>query len=312
MAMQTPQPRADREPWSRDRRKNAAKCVAAWLVAGLTVLLPGCGDAETPIAGQPARAYEGRRLVVFVGSASQPPTQLAVQRFQELTGARVEAHFGGSGEMLARMKLADRGDVYFPGSSDYIELAKREGLVDPASETIVAYMVPAINVPRDNPKGIHSLEDLARPGVRVAIARPDTVCVGLYAVEALERAGLASAVRPNIVNHAESCAKTAQVVALGQVDAVLGWEVFEHWEPAKIRTIYLPNERVPRIGFLPAAIGTGTKDGELARAFLDFLTSAEGRAIYEKWNYLTSVDEARRHALPDTPVGGEWPLPEGW
>ncbi|GIK18434.1 MAG: hypothetical protein AMXMBFR77_22560 [Phycisphaerales bacterium] len=312
MAMQTLQPRTDREPRPQHWRRNVAQSVAAWLVAGLTALLPGCGDAATPGTGQPARPYEGRRLVVFVGSASQPPTELAVQRFQQLTGARVEAHFGGSGEMLARMKLADQGDVYFPGSSDYIELAKREGLVDPASETIVAYLVPAINVPRDNPKGIQTLEDLAKPGVRVAIARPDTVCVGLYAVEVLERAGLTSAVRPNIVNNTESCAKTAQVVALGQVDAVIGWEVFEHWEPTKIRTIYLPKERVPRIGFLPAAIGTGTKDAELARAFLDFLTSAEGRAIYGKWNYLTSVDAARQHALPDTPVGGEWPLPEGW
>jgi molybdate transport system substrate-binding protein len=279
---------------------------------GLTVVTTGCDDSLANRSAAASKPFAGRKLVLFVGSASQPPTELAARTFEDQTGAKLEVHFGGSGEMLARMKLAEQGDIYFPGSSDYIELAKREGLVDPASETIIAYLVPAINVPRENPKGISTLEDLARPGVRVAIARPDTVCVGLYAVEVLERAGLASQIKPNIVNNTESCAKTAQVVALGQVDAVIGWDVFEHWEPTKIKTIYLPKARVPRIGFLPAAICSNSRDVELAKAFLSFLTSPEGQAIFSKWNYLTSVEAARQHTQPDTPVGGEWPLPKGW
>jgi molybdate transport system substrate-binding protein len=99
-----------------------------------------------------------------------------------------------------------------------VEIAKREKLVLSEAEKIVAYFVPAINVPAGN---------LARPGLRVGIARPDSVCVGLYGVEVLERAGLADRVRPNVVTHAESCEKTAQLVALGTVDAVLGWELGE-------------------------------------------------------------------------------------
>ncbi len=286
--------------------------LCALIMLGLMIVTGGCDDSSSNKAGDNPKTFAGRKLVLFVGSASQPPTELAVRTFEEKTGAKLEVHFGGSGEMLSSMKLAGQGDIYFPGSSDYIELAKREGLVDPASETIIAYLVPAINVPKDNPKGIATLEDLAKPGVRVAIARPDTVCVGLYAVEVLERAGLTAQVRPNIVNNTESCAKTAQIVALGQVDAVLGWDVFESWDPGKIKTIYLPKQRVPRIGVLPAVIGSKSKDVELAKAFLAFLTSPEGQAIYSKWNYLTSVEAARRHTLPHTPVGGEWPLPKGW
>jgi molybdate transport system substrate-binding protein len=92
----------------------------------------------------------------------------------------------------------------------------------------------------------------------------------------------------------------------------LGWEVFQSWEPTKIKTIYLPKDMVPRIGFLPAAIGVNSRDRELAQAFLDFLVSPEGQAIYRKWNYLTTVEEARKHTRPDAPVGGEWTLPAGW
>lgn len=284
----------------------------ALLCALSFAVLLGCNAAPDAPELSPDRPFAGRTLVVFAGSASQPPTEEAAARFEAKTGARLEVHFGGSGEMLSRMKLAARGDIYFPGSSDYLEIAKREGLVDPETEVIAAYLVPAINVPKGNPKGIASLDDLAAPGVRVAIARPDTVCVGLYAVEVLDNAGLSAAVRPNIVTNTESCAKTAQIVALGQVDAVIGWEVFEHWEPEKIATVHLAPGQVPRIGYLPAAMAANTRNRDLAQAFLDFLVSAEGQDIFRRWNYLATLEEARRFTLPDAPAGGEWPLPEGW
>ncbi len=68
-----------------------------------------------------------------------------------------------------------------------MEMAKRESLVFPESEKVVVYLVPAINVQKGNPKGIYTLKDLTREGVRVAIANPETVCVGTYAVEIIEK-----------------------------------------------------------------------------------------------------------------------------
>lgn len=267
-----------------------------------------------PILCSPARAgqWTGRMLEVFAGSASKPALEEAARRFEGATGARVLLHLGGSGNMLSQMELLQRGDIYFPGSSDYGELAKRKGLVDPSTEVRVVYLIPAINVQRGNPKNIRGLEDLARPGLRVGIARPETVCVGLYAAEALEARGLSDAVRPNIVNQAESCEKTAQMISLGLVDAVLGWGVFEEWDPARVETVYYPPDEVTRIGYLPAAVSAFPREPELARAFLAYLVSPEGQAVFRAHGYLTELAEARRRARPDTPAGGEWPLPASW
>lgn len=251
-------------------------------------------------------------LEVFVGSATKPAIEDAASAFEKESGIKLLLHFGGSGKMLSEMKLARRGDLYLPGSSDYMDLAKREGLVLPDTEKRVAYVVPAINVPAGNPKNIRSLEDLARPGLRIGIARPDSVCVGLYAVEVLERAGLAARVRPNVVTHAESCEKTAQLVALSTVDAVLGWEVFHFWEPDKIETIFLKPEQVARIGYIPVGVSVFSTQRPKAQRFIDFLAGPEGQAMFKKWHYLTSVEEARKLTRPDAPVGGEWALPEGW
>jgi molybdate transport system substrate-binding protein len=285
---------------------NSSIC-CAWLARWCLVTLGLLGVVLSGCTKKNSRSIE-----VFVGSATKPAVEEAAQVFEKRTGMKVLLHFGGSGKMLSEMKLARRGDLYFPGSSDFMEIAKREKLVVSESEKIVAYLVPAINVPAGNPKNIRSLEDLARPGLRVGIARPDSVCVGLYGVEILERAGLSDRVRPNVVTHAESCEKTAQLVALGTVDAVLGWEVFHFWQPEKIETILLKPEQIARIGYLPIAVSSFSQQRPLAQQFIDFLVGAEGQAVFKKWHYQTSVEEARKLTNADTPVGGEWKLPAGW
>ncbi|MCU0661005.1 MAG: molybdate ABC transporter substrate-binding protein [Myxococcota bacterium] len=253
-----------------------------------------------------------RSIEVFVGSATKPAIEEAALVFEKQEGVKVFLHFGGSGKMLSEIKLARRGDLYLPGSSDFMELAKREKLVHPESEQRLAYLVPAINVPSGNPLNIRSLEDLARPGLKIGIARPDSVCVGLYAAEVLERAGLAQRVRSNIVTHAESCEKTAQLVALGTVDAVIGWEVFHFWQPEKIDTVLLRPEQIARIGYIPVAVTVFSAKRALAEQFIGFLVGEKGQGIFAKWHYLTSVEAARRLSRADAPVGGEWTLPKGW
>ena len=70
-------------------------------------------------------------ILIFVGSASKPPTEEIVRIFQQKTGIPVDVIFGGSGFVLSQMKLTKKGDLYFPGSSDFMEKAKKEGLVYP-------------------------------------------------------------------------------------------------------------------------------------------------------------------------------------
>jgi molybdate transport system substrate-binding protein len=141
------------------------------------------------------------------------------------------------------MKLTRQGDLYFPGSSDYMEKAKRDGDVLANTERVIVYLAPAINVQKGNPHSIRTLKDLTRPGLNVAIANPEGVCVGAYAVEIIENEFTPkqkSAFRDNLINYTESCEKTATAISFKMADAVLGWRVFEHWDPARIETVPLP------------------------------------------------------------------------
>ena len=255
------------------------------------------------------------RLLVFAGSASKPATEEAVKIFQEKTGITVNVVFGGSGFVLSQMKLSKKGDIYFPGSSDFMEIAKRENQVFPESERILVYLVPAINVQRGNPKGILSLRDLTKDNLRLAIANPEMVCVGTYAVEIIEKnltPPEKEKFKRNLVNYTESCEKTATAISLKAVDAVIGWRVFQYWDPERIETILLKPELISRIGYLPLAISKYTEDKVTAQKFIDFLLSSQGKTTFKKYHYLMDLQEARRFTKPDTPVGGEYLLPMEW
>ena len=250
-------------------------------------------------------------LVLFAGAASRPATRELVELFEARTGHEVRIHFGNSGRVLFQMRIAQHGDLYFPGSPDFMNQASREGLIIPETRRIVAYLIPAINVQRGNPKEIASLADFARDDVRVAVSNPHTVIVGTYAVEILERAHLAARVRPKIVGYTESCAQTANLLAMNSVDAILGWRVHESWNPEHIESIPLPPERIPRISYMPIAISSFSDNVELAEQFLEFVCSDEGKRVFEKWGYTTREEGARRYA-PDAAIGGDYVLPEGW
>lgn len=267
------------------------------------------------LALAPHAQSSSRRILVYAGAASKPATEEVIKSFEEKTGTAVDVIFGGSGFVLSQMKLSKKGDLFFPGSSDFMELAKRQGLVFPESERIVVYLIPAINVQKRNPKRIYSLKDLTKDGIRVAIANPEIVCVGIYAVEIIEKNLTLSEkerFKRNLVNYTESCEKTASVISLKAVDAVIGWRVFQYWDPERIETILLKPEAISRIGYIPIAIARFTKDKMLAQEFIDFLLSPPGKAIFKKFHYLMDPQEARRFARPDTSIGGEYPLPEPW
>jgi molybdate transport system substrate-binding protein len=298
----------------RRRLKSRINLVLTSLFISLPVIvsLGGCaGPSASAATPETSPSLAGKTIAAFVGSASKPPMDEAAKAFESLTGAKVYLTYGGSGTVLSQMELSQTGDLYIPGSPDYLEKANAKQVTDPTTMKIVAYLVPAICVQPGNPKNIRSLADLARPDVTVGIGNPATVCVGLYAVEILESNHLLNEVYKNVVTQAASCANTAALISLKSVDAILGWSVFHSWEPENIEAVYLQPEQLPRLAYIPAAISTFSQEKEAAGAFIDFLTSPAGQDIFRKWGYDVTEEEVRKYA-PGAKIGGDYQLPDAY
>jgi molybdate transport system substrate-binding protein len=271
----------------------------------------GCSGEVASSSPSQKSSLAGKELAVFAGSASKPPLDAVAKAFENQTGVKVYVTYGGSGTVLSQMELSKTGDIYMPGSPDYLAKAEKDGVTDPSTTKIVAYLIPSICVQNGNPKNIQSLSDLARPGITVGIGNPNAVCVGLYAVEILDNNHLLGDVYKNIVTQAASCDGTATLISLKAVDAVLGWSVFHDWDPKHIDIVYLKPEQISRLAYIPAAISTFSKEKEASAAFINFLASPSGQDIFKKSGYDVTEAEARKYA-PNAGIGGEYQLPESY
>ncbi len=247
-------------------------------------------------------------LLVMCGAANQPPMTEIARLYEEKTGTAIRLVTGGSGALLAQIELSRQGDIYLPAAPDYLDTGSGRKLLLPDSIRRVSYLVPAIIVARGNPKGIKNLADLARPGIKVALANPETVCIGRYAVEILHKNKLLAPVLANVVVYGSSCAKTVNLVALHQVDAMIGWRVLHFWNPQRLDFIPIAGDRIPRLTYIPISITVYCRNRAAAAKFIDFIVSPAGKAIYRHWGYLTEENSARSFAARAA-IGGSWRLP---
>jgi len=257
--------------------------LAAVAVAASAALMHLGGDATETAAG----CEPGDRGVVkaYLCVAAREAWERLIEEFERETCIKVEAVYGASGRLLAQLALAGDGDVYAPASPDYMEKAVEEGVVDPSTVRVAAYLEPAILVPHGNPANVTSVYDLARPGLRVALGDPESVAVGRYARRMLERLGLWEKVEGNVVVYAESFAQLVMLVERGAVDAAVGWSIAEKWTGGRVEAIEIPANLTLGPSPIPVAVTSFSRNPSAARLFVEYVSSPAAAWAWREAGY---------------------------
>jgi len=240
------------------------------LLAGCLAVLSGCGP-------------EAARL--YCGAGIRPPVAEAVELFGQRNGVEIACDYAGSEVLLSRIKLTQEGDLYMPGDTHYVELAVSQGLI--ASQTPVCYFVPVILVQKGNPKMIRGLADLTRPDVGVGLGDPEAYAVGRVSASLFEKNGIPPTdvsvkVRTVTVN------ELVNHVKLKTLDAAIVWDAVAAFAPDETEAIAIPPAQ-NIVSSVSIGILKSSKHPELAREFVEFITSAEGRKIFEKHHYTITL-----------------------
>ena len=242
--------------------------------------------SETPQAPMPSG--ESKTLMVYSGAGMLKPMDEIGTLFEQKYGVTVNYNYAGSNTLLSQIELTQQGDVYMPGATMYIEKAKEKGFVD--YEQRVAYHIPVIAVPEGNPAGITSLNDLTKPGVKVVLGDAKAAACGKIANKILEKNGIFDAVDANIIARTATVNELVVSTCMGTADASIIWKASLVGTENETDTIEITKEQ-NIIKIIPIGTLTFSESQDMAKQFVDFVTSAEGKAIFEKYRFTTYPNE---------------------
>jgi molybdate transport system substrate-binding protein len=103
-------------------------------------------------------------------------------------------------------------------------------------------------VPKANPAGIHSVYDLAKPGVKLVVAGPG-VPVGSYTLQVLKNMNLTQAVLANVVSQETDVREVLAKVALGEADAGFVYSTDAKTVPGQMTVSKVPAWAQPKVQY---------------------------------------------------------------
>lgn len=259
------------------------------LVAALALL------ALTPLAGCGSTGATTTHVTLNVFAAASLKDAFAREdaRFSAAhAGVTVQLTLNGSNTLEEQLAQGAPGDVFASADQPNMQKAQTAGLLGAAAAAPFAHNRLVVVVPKANPGNVHSLNDLARRGLKIVVAAP-AVPVGAYTLQALDRLGAApaygpayeAAVKANFVSQEDNVKSVVTKVSLGEADAGVVYTTDATAAGNQVTTIAIP-DLYNVVATYPIAALKGSANPTVAQEYVQFILSAEGQSILASFGFV--------------------------
>lgn len=255
--------------------------------------------SATPAATLPAAGAGGGTktlTVLAAASLAESFTELGHLFEAQNPGVQVSFNFAGSQQLAQQLDQGAGADVFASASPKYMQAAVQSKRVDPAGAKTFVQNRLVVIYPKDNPAGLASLQDLAKPGLKLDLA-DKSVPVGQYALDFLDKAVQDPGFDPqykanvlkNVVSYEDNVKSVLAKVSLGEADAGIVYVTDITPDAAgKVGKIDIP-DALNTVATYPIAPISDSKNPDLAKAFVALVLSPEGQAVLAKYGFIPAA-----------------------
>ncbi len=193
--------------------------------------------------------------------------------------------FGGSNTLAAQITQGAPADVFASANMTLPNQLYAKGLC--SKPVVFTRNTLVIVVPKANPAKIHSVYDLAKPGVKLDIAGAG-VPVGSYTLQILKNMNLSAAVLKNVVSQETDVREVLAKVALGEADAGFVYSTDAKTVPGQVTVLKLPAWAQPKVQY-GICIVSKSADQTDAHAFINKVLSKAAQARLLAYGFLPRV-----------------------
>jgi len=242
--------------------------------AALAGVVTGCGNPGAAEAGDaPTTESATTTLTVFAAASLRKTFSALGQQFEAThPGVKVAFNFAGSADLVAQLQQGAPADIFASADTKNMDRATTDNLVS-GTPKIFAANTLEIAVPPDNPAGVASFGDLAKPGVKLVVCAPAVPCGS--AVQTLE---VATGIDLKPVSEESAVTDVVNKVQTGEADAGLVYLTDVKNADGKVKGIAFPESK-EAVNLYPIAPLAASQNPELAREFVDLVTGSEGQSV---------------------------------
>jgi molybdate transport system substrate-binding protein len=245
----------------------------------LCVLLLGALAACTSTTTTGGWAATSDLTVFAASSLAAAFTQIGSDFEAANPGVHVTFNFGSSTDLATQITSEGTADVFASASGTAMDTVAEDPGAEDRQDFVTNQLV--IITPSDDPGGVSSLDDLAKPGVQLVLAT-EGVPVGDYARRMLDSAGLSKEVLANVVSAEPDDASVVAKVTSGEADA--GIVYTSDVVHSDVRAVTIPDDQNV-IAAYPIAAVAGAPAGDTAQAFVDYVTGVDGQTTLADFGF---------------------------
>jgi molybdate transport system substrate-binding protein len=254
--------------------------------------LIGAALAAALLVGSPAQAKGGKTVTVLAASSLKEFMDEATPIFEKAhPGVTVRVSLAGSSECRTQVEQGVPADVFLSADTQNMDPLVATRAVD--KPVVFAHNKLAIVVSKRAARSIRSYADLAKPGLKLVLAAAQ-VPVGRYARQMLQKVDqsgkvgrdFSKRVLANVVSDEPNVKSALAKVVLGEADASVVY-VTDMTASVLTTTVQLqvPAEANPTATY-PIAVIARAPSKALAREFVKFVLSPEGKQLLKKRGFL--------------------------
>ena len=189
---------------------------------------------------------EKPQLTFYYGAVNRKALDPIIAEFEQREGVTVNVKAGGCGVLTGDMRaLESQQDKAFPDTFMACDIYYLKEVQDLFGQgTLVSDTDIVIVVDKENSKTIETIEDLAKPGVRVALGQPEKCTIGVLSRRLLKAEGVWSDrfYEDNVKAEVTSSAELIGPVVSGHVDATLAYLTDTYAEREKLEVIAIDSD----------------------------------------------------------------------
>jgi len=224
----------------------------------------------------------------YLGAAMTKPGKAIVEQYNKTHSDKVVLILGGSGQLLNKIILSKKGDIYTPANEKYYKKALSENVIFEGEKILV--QTPVFGISKRAESKITSFEDLTKPGIKIALGNPDTMAIGkTYQMEMEPKMPkeIAEKIRANIVIDPVNISQTINYVLSSTVDAGLMFDSVAKLN--NLKYVEIPNEYNTMLTAYISLVKY-SKNNDLAKSFLAYVR--KNLHIFEEYGYNVVIKRA--------------------